>query len=160
GGIEEVRGAPPKKSIENSGKEQNSNNVHHFSSPLCNVVRLRTLLRWSVAGPEPESHCESDLRMFSVWLQNRVRHHTICSQVFWGAVRNTATRHDLREKIKFHVSFGTHDVVILKPNKDDLGSPALGQGVYRLKDSSITIAFDDIPEEGLNSPLRTEKVAN
>ncbi|XP_028114835.1 DNA-binding protein SMUBP-2-like isoform X3 [Camellia sinensis] len=28
------------------------------------------------------------------------------------------------------------------------------------KDSSITAAFDDIPEEGLNSPLRLEKVAN
>ncbi|XP_024987593.1 DNA-binding protein SMUBP-2 [Cynara cardunculus var. scolymus] len=57
--------------------------------------------------------------------------------------------------------FGTHDVVVLKPNKADLGAPALGQGVvYRLKDSSITIAFDDIPEEGLNSPLRIEKVAN
>ncbi|KAK9289540.1 hypothetical protein L1049_007696 [Liquidambar formosana] len=57
--------------------------------------------------------------------------------------------------------FGTHDVVVLKPNKADLGSPALGQGVvYRLKDSSITVAFDDIPEEGLNTPLRLEKVAN
>ncbi|KAK1575619.1 hypothetical protein Q3G72_006985 [Acer saccharum] len=57
--------------------------------------------------------------------------------------------------------FGTHDVVVLKPNKADLGSPALGQGVvYRLKESSITVAFDDIPEEGLNSPLRLEKLAN
>ncbi|KAG2405662.1 Regulator of nonsense transcripts 1-like protein [Vigna angularis] len=57
--------------------------------------------------------------------------------------------------------FGTHDVVVLKLNKADLGSPALGQGVvYRLKDSSITVAFDDIPEDGLNSPLRLEKVAN
>ncbi|GMN54785.1 hypothetical protein TIFTF001_023903 [Ficus carica] len=57
--------------------------------------------------------------------------------------------------------FGTHDVVVLKPNKADIGSPALGQGVvYRLKDASITVAFDDIPEEGLNSPLRLEKVAN
>ncbi|GLT41983.1 hypothetical protein SLA2020_160070 [Shorea laevis] len=57
--------------------------------------------------------------------------------------------------------FGTHDVVVLKLNKADSGSPALGQGVvYRLKDSSITVAFDDIPEEGLNSPLRLEKVAN
>ncbi|XP_057999791.1 uncharacterized protein LOC110665155 isoform X1 [Hevea brasiliensis] len=57
--------------------------------------------------------------------------------------------------------FSPHDVVVLKPNKADVGSPALGQGVvYRLKDSSITVAFDDIPEEGLNSPLRLEKVAN
>ncbi|XP_027068581.2 uncharacterized protein [Coffea arabica] len=57
--------------------------------------------------------------------------------------------------------FGPHDVVILKPNKADPGSPSLGQGVvYRLKDSSITVAFDDVPEDGLNSPLRLEKVAN
>ncbi|XP_057982416.1 uncharacterized protein LOC131167640 [Malania oleifera] len=57
--------------------------------------------------------------------------------------------------------FGTHDVVVLKPNKADLGSPSLGQGVvYRLKDSSITVAFDDIPEEGLNTSLRLEKLAN
>ncbi|XP_055802390.1 uncharacterized protein LOC129871491 isoform X2 [Solanum dulcamara] len=57
--------------------------------------------------------------------------------------------------------FGTHDVVVLKPNKADLGCPALGQGVvYRLKDSSITVAFDDLPEEGLNNPLRLEKLAN
>ncbi|GLT96111.1 hypothetical protein SLE2022_137570 [Rubroshorea leprosula] len=57
--------------------------------------------------------------------------------------------------------FGTHDVVVLKLNKADSGSPALGQGVvYRLKDSSITVAFDDIPEEGLSSPLRLEKLAN
>ncbi|KAM1197365.1 hypothetical protein ACFX2I_008967 [Malus domestica] len=57
--------------------------------------------------------------------------------------------------------FSTHDVVVLKPNKADLGAPALGQGVvYRLKDSSITIAFDDVPEDGLNSPLRLEKLGN
>ncbi|XP_057547846.1 uncharacterized protein LOC130826263 isoform X3 [Amaranthus tricolor] len=57
--------------------------------------------------------------------------------------------------------FGPHDVVILKLNKADAGSPSLGQGVvYRLKDSSITVAFDDIPEEGLNNSLRLEKVAN
>ncbi|XP_010558761.1 PREDICTED: DNA-binding protein SMUBP-2 isoform X2 [Tarenaya hassleriana] len=57
--------------------------------------------------------------------------------------------------------FSNHDVVVLKLNKADLGSPALAQGVvYRLKDSSITVAFDDIPEEGLSSPLRLEKVAN
>lgn len=28
------------------------------------------------------------------------------------------------------------------------------------QDSSITVAFDDIPEEGLNSPLRLEKLTN
>ncbi|KAJ0100293.1 hypothetical protein Patl1_20566 [Pistacia atlantica] len=67
--------------------------------------------------------------------------------------------------------FGTHDVVVLRPNKADLGSPALGQGVvYRLKVILILkrndgtpqslLPFDDVPEEGLNSPLRLEKVAN
>eukprot|EP00268_Persea_americana_P016879 TRINITY_DN18026_c0_g1_i1.p1 TRINITY_DN18026_c0_g1~~TRINITY_DN18026_c0_g1_i1.p1 ORF type:complete len:281 (+),score=55.08 TRINITY_DN18026_c0_g1_i1:293-1135(+) len=57
--------------------------------------------------------------------------------------------------------FGPHDVVVLKPNRAEIGSASLGQGVvYRLKDTSITVAFDDIPEDGLNSPLRLEKVAN
>jgi hypothetical protein len=28
------------------------------------------------------------------------------------------------------------------------------------QDSSIVVAFDEIPEDGLNSPLRLEKVAN
>lgn len=28
------------------------------------------------------------------------------------------------------------------------------------QDSSIVVAFDDIPEDGLNIPLRLEKVAN
>ncbi|URD81660.1 DNA-binding protein [Musa troglodytarum] len=57
--------------------------------------------------------------------------------------------------------FSNHDVVIVKPNKADSSSPLLGQGVvYRLKDSSIIVAFDDIPEDGLNGPLRLEKVAN
>ncbi|XP_016565072.1 DNA-binding protein SMUBP-2 isoform X7 [Capsicum annuum] len=57
--------------------------------------------------------------------------------------------------------FGTHDIVVLKPSKAVLGCPALGQGVvYRLKDSSITVAFDDVLEEGLNNPLRLEKLVN
>ncbi|KAG5615537.1 hypothetical protein H5410_015361 [Solanum commersonii] len=30
----------------------------------------------------------------------------------------------------------------------------------RNRDSSITVAFDDVPEEGLNNPLRLEKLAN
>lgn len=43
------------------------------------------------------------------------------------------------------LQFSTHDVVVLKPNKADLGSPSLGQGVvYRLKvrfTSNIGLSF-------------------
>ncbi|KAJ3695694.1 hypothetical protein LUZ60_001071 [Juncus effusus] len=57
--------------------------------------------------------------------------------------------------------FGTHDVVVLKQNNADSAANSLGQGVvYRLKDSSIIVAFDEIPDDGLNSSLRLEKVAN
>ncbi|KAL1192442.1 Regulator of nonsense transcripts 1 [Cardamine amara subsp. amara] len=57
--------------------------------------------------------------------------------------------------------FGNHDVVVLKLNKADLGSSPIAQGVvYRLKDSSITVVFDEVPEEGLNTSLRLEKLAN
>lgn len=31
---------------------------------------------------------------------------------------------------------------------------------FHQQDSSIVVAFDEIPEDGLNSPLRLEKVAN
>ncbi|MCO5594805.1 hypothetical protein L7F22_048839 [Adiantum nelumboides] len=55
----------------------------------------------------------------------------------------------------------SHDVVILKPNKAESSSSPLGQGiVYRVKDTSIIVAVDDVPDDGLNSPLRLEKVAN
>ena len=33
-------------------------------------------------------------------------------------------------------------------------------GVHIEQDSSIMVAFDDVPEDGLNSPLRLEKLAN
>ena len=43
-------------------------------------------------------------------------------------------------------------------------SPFVGVTIVTLflnqQDSSITVAFDDIPEDGLNSPLRLEKLAN
>lgn len=55
----------------------------------------------------------------------------------------------------------SHDVVIFKPNKAESSSSPLGQGiVYRVKDTSITVAVDDVPEDGLNLALRLEKVAN
>lgn len=39
----------------------------------------------------------------------------------------------------FPLQFSTHDVVVLKLSKADLGSPALGQGVvYRLKVTTMT----------------------
>jgi ATP-dependent RNA/DNA helicase IGHMBP2 len=54
-----------------------------------------------------------------------------------------------------------HDVVNLKLNKGDASTPSLGQGiVYRIKDNAIIIAVDDVPEDGLDSPLRLEKLAN
>ena len=39
--------------------------------------------------------------------------------------------------------------------------PALGSGVvYRVKDGEIIVAIEDLPEEGLNQPLRLEKLTN
>ncbi|CAM6098544.1 unnamed protein product [Calypogeia fissa] len=52
-----------------------------------------------------------------------------------------------------------HDVVVLKMNKG--GGSSLGQGiVYRVKEGSITIAMEDVPDEGLNTPIRIEKLVN
>lgn len=32
--------------------------------------------------------------------------------------------------------------------------------VYRVRDTSVVVAVDDVPEEGLDQPLRLEKLAN
>ncbi len=57
--------------------------------------------------------------------------------------------------------FGPHDVVALKPNKADPATPAMASGVvYRIRDDFITIAVEADIDEGLDQPLRLEKLAN
>mmetsp|Transcript_18952 Transcript_18952/g.52864 ORF Transcript_18952/g.52864 Transcript_18952/m.52864 type:complete len:800 (-) Transcript_18952:678-3077(-) len=57
--------------------------------------------------------------------------------------------------------FSPHDVVALRPNKGEPSCDALAEGlVYRVKDGSIIVAVDELPEEGLDAPLRLEKLAN
>ena len=54
-----------------------------------------------------------------------------------------------------------HDVVDLRANKGDSTGPALASGlVYRVKDDAITVAVEEAPDEGLDQPLRLEKLAN
>ncbi|KAL6763961.1 P-loop containing nucleoside triphosphate hydrolase protein [Haematococcus lacustris] len=57
--------------------------------------------------------------------------------------------------------FGGHDVVALRPNKGTSEGPPLCTGViYRVKDSSVVVAVEEAPEEGLDQPLRLEQLAN
>lgn len=57
--------------------------------------------------------------------------------------------------------FSPHDVVDIRPNKADSTGPALVGGlVYRVKEDCITVAVEEAPEEGLDQPLRLEKLAN
>ncbi|KAL4440242.1 hypothetical protein ABPG75_003243 [Micractinium tetrahymenae] len=57
--------------------------------------------------------------------------------------------------------FSPHDIVRLRPSKGDGSGPPLAEGVvYRVRDSAMTVAVDDVPDEGLDVPLRLEKMAN
>ena len=58
--------------------------------------------------------------------------------------------------------FSPHDVVDLRPaSAAAAAGPPLATGVvYRVTDASIIVAVDEPPEEGLNTPLRLEKLAN
>lgn len=57
--------------------------------------------------------------------------------------------------------FSPHDVVDVRPNKADSSGPALVGGlIYRVRDDSITVAVEEAPDEGLDQPLRLEKLAN
>lgn len=57
-------------------------------------------------------------------------------------------------------------MVALRPQKGDPsreGGDEMAQGVvYRLKDSAIIIAFEDVPDggDGLDVPLRLDRLAN
>ncbi|PNH09678.1 DNA-binding protein SMUBP-2 [Tetrabaena socialis] len=57
--------------------------------------------------------------------------------------------------------FGPHDVVALRPNRGPADGPAVVSGViYRIRDTSVVVAIDEAPDEGLDQPLRLEKLAN
>ncbi|KAF6264977.1 P-loop containing nucleoside triphosphate hydrolase protein [Scenedesmus sp. NREL 46B-D3] len=57
--------------------------------------------------------------------------------------------------------FSPHDVVALKASSAGLGGPPLCTGlVCRVRDAALVVAVDDPPEEGLEQPLRLEKLAN
>jgi hypothetical protein len=77
--------------------------------------------------------------------------------------------------------FGPHDLVAIKPNKQGGGGGGASSGdaaaasggagagaggalatglVYRIRDNAIVVAVDDAPDEGLDVPLRLEKLAN
>jgi len=57
--------------------------------------------------------------------------------------------------------FSSHDVVDIRPTKAASGGPALASGVvFRVKDEQIVVAVEEPPEEGMDQPLRLEKLAN
>lgn len=64
--------------------------------------------------------------------------------------------------------FSPHDIVRVRAAKADSNAAdggnaagVLAQGVvYRVRETSITVAVDDYPDEGLDVPLKLEKLAN
>ncbi|GLI64102.1 hypothetical protein VaNZ11_007275 [Volvox africanus] len=57
--------------------------------------------------------------------------------------------------------FGPHDVVALRPSRGPADGPPLVSGViYRIRETAIVIAVDEAPEDGLEQPLRLDKLAN
>ena len=57
--------------------------------------------------------------------------------------------------------FSPHDMVALRPARGEPGGPVVASGVvYRLQEAAVVIAVDEAPDEGLDQPLRLEKLAN
>ena len=57
--------------------------------------------------------------------------------------------------------FEPHDVVDLRPSVGAGSGSALASGVlYHVSDTAIVAAVEDAPDEGLEQPLRLEKLAN
>jgi len=56
-----------------------------------------------------------------------------------------------------------HDVVAIRPNSQPAGAggaPLVSGLVYRVRDTAVVVAVDEVPDEGLEQPLRVEKLAN
>lgn len=57
--------------------------------------------------------------------------------------------------------FGPHDLVELRANKGGASTPPVVSGVvYRCKERELTVAVDDVPEDGLDQALRVDRIAN
>jgi ATP-dependent RNA/DNA helicase IGHMBP2 len=57
--------------------------------------------------------------------------------------------------------FSPHDMVALRPARGEPGGPVVAAGVvYRLQETAVVIAVDEAPDDGLEQPLRLEKLAN
>ncbi|GLC34608.1 hypothetical protein PLESTM_000216800 [Pleodorina starrii] len=57
--------------------------------------------------------------------------------------------------------FGPHDVVALRPSRGPAdGAPLVSGVIYRVRETAIIFAVDEAPEEGLDQPLRLDKLAN
>ena len=54
-----------------------------------------------------------------------------------------------------------HDVVCVRPGKGDCSGEPLCEGVvYRVRDTAVEIAVDDLPERSLEGNLKVERLAN
>lgn len=59
--------------------------------------------------------------------------------------------------------FGPHDLVAVRPNKGPgsvEGPPLVTGVVYRVREGSLVVAVDEAPEDGMDQPLRLDKLAN
>ncbi|GIL72077.1 hypothetical protein Vretimale_514 [Volvox reticuliferus] len=56
---------------------------------------------------------------------------------------------------------GPHDVVALRPSRGPAdGHPLVSGVIYRIRETAIVVAVDETPEDGLDQPLRLDKLAN
>eukprot|EP00873_Tetraselmis_striata_P035127 jgi/Tetstr1/455391/TSEL_042223.t1 len=57
--------------------------------------------------------------------------------------------------------FSPHDIVAIRSNKGDPAAEPIVEGVvYRIKDTEIVVAVEELPDDGLDVPLRLERLAN
>lgn len=57
--------------------------------------------------------------------------------------------------------FGPHDVVAIRHSRGPMDGPAVTTGViYRIRETAIVVAVNEAPDEGMDQPLRLDKLAN
>ena len=118
-------------------------------------------LDWICQAPRRHSAAVAVVIAFTVVFQCLARKQVQATQCRWGnsVAQGPASGKEVLP-LPAH-KFGPHDIVAVRPSKRGAGGPPLAQGVvYRLHETSVVVAVDEAPDDGLDQPLRLEKLAN
>lgn len=132
------------------------------------VERMRTLIHLEhdaekLAVKEILEKCDENVAVNRGFVISNLKVNDIESGLFGKTLLTLSRNKNSEDKnilLPAH-KFSQHDIVRIRPSKGDREKKFVMEGVvYRLLESSITIAVEEYPDESIYIPLKIEKVAD